>query len=124
MLKVLPNYTAIDLTSETCRHAYNGAFEELGLNWNWDAATFARIHAQGQHGVRAYLEAEQSHLLRAYEVDFLLGAIETAKDCCYASIARCRERPTPSLSWTHQSRNAADGSIETGRMQAAYSLQT
>lgn len=124
MLKVLPDHTAIDVTAETCRHAYNGAFEELGLNWNWDRATFARIHAQGRHGVRAYLETEQSHLLRAYEVDFLLGAIETAKDCCYASIARCREHPAPNLSWTNQSRSPAGGSSETGLRQGACSLQT
>ena len=63
------------------RHAYNAAFEELGLTWHWDAATYERLQAatRGRESVRAYLETEQSHLLRAYEADFLLEAIETAR---------------------------------------------
>jgi len=100
MLNVQFDDAAVDLKVETQRHAYNGAFEELGLSWNWDSATYARIHAQGRHGVRAYLETEQPHLLRAYEVDFLLGAIETAKDLCHDSMVIARKSSAPNLSWT------------------------
>ena len=65
--------------------AYNAAFEELGLNWSWDPATYARLPGAGPQGVRAYLESEQAHLLRAYEADFLVNAIEAAKTRCQAA---------------------------------------
>ena len=56
------------LSSEAHRHAYNTAFQELDLNWYWDAATFARLQPAGRAGVRAWVEHEQPHLLRAYAV--------------------------------------------------------
>ena len=67
--------------AETERHAYNAAFEDLGLSWYWDAATYGRLMVghRGREAVRAYLVAEQAHLLRAYEADFLVAAIETAR---------------------------------------------
>lgn len=87
MLNALLDHSAADQAAEAHRHAYNAAFEELGLSWYWDAATYARLQAHGRDGVRAYLESEQSHLLRAYEADFLVNAIETAKTRYYASMA-------------------------------------
>jgi hypothetical protein len=54
-------------------------------SWHWDPATFARLQGRGRERVRLYLEAEHAHLLRAYEADFLLEAVETAR-------ARCQER--------------------------------
>jgi hypothetical protein len=77
-----------DTQADAHREAYNAAFEELGLNWNWDAATFARLPGAGPQGVRAYLEREQAHLLRAYEADFLVNAIEAAKSRCQAAARR------------------------------------
>ena len=65
------------------RQAYNAAFEELGLSWHWDAATYAALPASGPEGLRVYMEKEHAHLLRAYEADFLINAIETAKRRCY-----------------------------------------
>jgi len=62
------------------RHAYNIAFERLDLNWHWDAATYHRLQTDGHHPLRKYLETEQTHLLSAYKVEFLLNAIEAAKD--------------------------------------------
>jgi len=50
--------------------------------------------------VRAYLETEQSHLLRAYEADFLLNAIEAAKERCHASLLAARPTAAPYASWT------------------------
>ena len=70
--------TATNL-AEQARHAYNTAFEKLGLNWHWDEATFERLQTSGRYALRNYLETEQSHLLRAYEADFLVDAIETAR---------------------------------------------
>jgi hypothetical protein len=54
---------------------YTAAFEELGLSWQWDPAT----HGAGRDGLRAYLEKEQPHLLRVYEADFLLEAVEATR---------------------------------------------
>jgi hypothetical protein len=69
--------TVADPAIEAQCHAYNAAFEELDLPWHWDAATCERLLGQG--GVRRYLETEQPHLLRAYEPDFLVAAVEAAK---------------------------------------------
>ena len=65
------------------RQAYNAAFDELGLSWYWDPVTYACLPQQGRDGLREYLVKEQSHLLRAYDADFLVNAIETAKERCY-----------------------------------------
>lgn len=55
--------------------AYTVALEELGLSWEFDPATYGA----GREGLRAYLEKEQPHLLRAYEADFLLAAVEATR---------------------------------------------
>ena len=77
-----------DSRAEQERRAYNTAFEQLDLNWHWDPVTYACLPAQGPEGLRAYLEKEQSHLLRAYEADFLVNAIETAKRRCHEVMVR------------------------------------
>jgi hypothetical protein len=48
------------------------ACDELDLSWQWDPATYG----SGREGLRAYLEKEHPHLLRAYDADFLLQAVE------------------------------------------------
>jgi hypothetical protein len=54
-------------------HAYHAAFEELDLvNCQWDPATYGA----GRAGLRAYLEKEHAHLLRVYDADFLVEAVE------------------------------------------------
>lgn len=79
--------------SEMHRHAYNAAFDALGLSWHWESATFARLQDYGRDCVLTYLRAEQSHLLRAYEADFLVQAIETAKARCYQGMTSSRVFP-------------------------------
>lgn len=49
---------------------YALAFEELGLEWQWD----------GKEPVRAYIEREHPHLLRVYDADFLVNAIESVRN--------------------------------------------
>jgi hypothetical protein len=49
--------------------AYALALEELGLEWHWD----------GNEPVRSYVEREHPHLLRAYDADFLVNAIECVR---------------------------------------------
>lgn len=97
MLNALLSQTAAGQAAEAHRHAYNAAFEELGLTWYWDAATYARLQAHGREGVRVYLETEQSHLLRAYEAGFLVNAIETTQARCYASMSR--QAPPAPAGW-------------------------
>jgi hypothetical protein len=75
--------TSTDQTDKV-RHAYNIAFEKLDLNWHWDAKTFHRLQSDAHCPLRRYLETEQAHLLSAYEVEFLLKAIETAKVDAYS----------------------------------------
>ena len=83
MLDTDDNDILNDQDAEAHRQAYNAAFDELGLNWYWDPVTYACLPAAGRDGLRAYLQAEQAHLLRAYDLDFLTDAIETAKARCY-----------------------------------------
>ena len=80
--------TVLNLSSQapvddTDLDAYNAAFNELGLPWYWDASTHRQLHAHGGERkgacVRVYLETQQSHLLKAYDADFLINAIQSAK---------------------------------------------
>jgi hypothetical protein len=61
------------------RNSYNLAFSELGLEWYWDAQTYEALVKEEKGQVRAYLESRHPHLLRAYDADFLLNAIETRR---------------------------------------------
>jgi hypothetical protein len=63
------------------RNAYNVAFCELGLDWYWDARTYADLRASSEKKchVLSYLEAHRPHLLRAYDADFLVNAIEVKR---------------------------------------------
>lgn len=61
---------------------YHAAIDELGLEWQWDPATYGH----GAAGLRAYLQQEQPHLLRVYDADFLVEAVESTR----ARMDRCR----------------------------------
>ena len=69
-----------DQHAEAQRLAYNAAFDELGLSWSWDAETFSRLPSGARQRVQAYLEREHPHLLRAYDADFLVEAVESTKE--------------------------------------------
>ena len=88
MFNALLDQISADQAAEAHRHAYNAAFDELGLAWHWDASAYARLQAdtRGRASVRTYLETEQPHLLRAYDAQFLVDAIETAKARCHADM--------------------------------------
>ena len=63
-------------------HAYNAAFHELGLRWYWDRATYQALLSRSDDARRRigiYLEDSHPHLLRAYDADFLVDAIESRK---------------------------------------------
>jgi hypothetical protein len=59
----------------TGQHSYHAALDELGLEWSWDPA----VYGTGAAGLRAYLEKEQPHLLRVYDADFLVEAVESTR---------------------------------------------
>ena len=75
----------IEGAAELERGAFNAAFYELGLHVYWDKGTYQAAVAaySNEHDrVRGYLEREQSHLLRAYDADFLTDAVIRAKQFC------------------------------------------
>jgi hypothetical protein len=67
------------LTAEL--QAYNSAFLELELPWQWDVETFRRLRtlAADTDCVSAYVERNQAHLLRVYEKSFLRDLILSTK---------------------------------------------
>ena len=73
------------------RQAFNAAFHELGLRWHWDEHTYDALSADDCPRARLhrYLEAEQPHLLRAYDADFLADAILAAQPRFERALARC-----------------------------------
>ena len=58
--------------------AYNGAFEELGFQWYWDRSTWAALPS-GSSRVLEYVQREHPHLLRSYDGEFLVSAVEAAR---------------------------------------------
>jgi hypothetical protein len=70
------------MNSGPAPHHYTAALDELGLSWHWDPSTYGT----GPEGLRAYLHKEQPHLLRAYDADFLVDAVESTR----ARLARGR----------------------------------
>lgn len=70
--------------------AYNSAFLELELPWQWDVETFRRLRATAADTdcVSAYVERNQAHLLRVYEKSFLRDLILSTK-------ARHHGQPVP-----------------------------
>ncbi len=78
--EIPPESDASDaLTAEL--QAYNSAFLELELPWQWDAETFRRLRtlAAGTDCVSAYVERNQAHLLRVYDKSFLRDLILSTK---------------------------------------------
>jgi hypothetical protein len=67
------------------RNAFNAAFHELGLSFHWDSKRYQKVLCQDgeRECVRTYLEQHQPHLLKAYDAEFLVNAIQAAKVRCY-----------------------------------------
>lgn len=73
------------------RDAYNAAFHALGLRWYWDADTYNELQhsfSDARERVRMYLRTRQTHLLTAYDADFLVNAIEAKKAGCRKTVSR------------------------------------
>ena len=93
--------TAPAADREIDRNAFNAAFYELGLRWHWDSETYDALaaHPCERSRVRAYLETEHSHLLRAYDADFLADAVLVAKQRSRKALAACPPRAAPRFGW-------------------------
>ena len=64
------------------RNSFNAAFYELGFRWHWDSDTYdalLRQRSSTAERIRYYLETRQSHLLTAYDADFLVEMIQEKK---------------------------------------------
>jgi hypothetical protein len=76
-----PSILDDDAAAEAQRSAFNAAFYELGLRWYWGSDAYRALAAVAceRSRLRSYMQAEQAHLLRAYDADFLTDAILAAK---------------------------------------------
>ncbi len=63
-----------DTSTQTRVHTCTGD-DELDLSREWDLAGCGA----GREGMRAWLEKERPHLLRAYDADFLVNAVEASR---------------------------------------------
>ena len=86
---------------EIDRGAFNAAFYELGLRWHWDSDTYRALAANPceRERVRRYLQVEQSHLLRAYDAEFLTDAVLRTRQRCRAALEKCGGRTLPQFDW-------------------------
>jgi hypothetical protein len=82
------------------RNAYNAAFHELGLSFHWDTERYQNVLCQDgeRECLRRYLEQHQSHLLKAYDADFLVNAIQAAKVRCF-DVMSAAGRPGAFINW-------------------------
>jgi hypothetical protein len=90
------------------RNAYNAAFYELGLSFHWDSEHYkGELCRNGEREcLRHYLEQHQPHLLKAYDADFLVDAIQTTKERCY-DVMSAAGRPGAFINWAQiQQRHA------------------
>jgi HAD superfamily hydrolase (TIGR01509 family) len=72
-------------TSDIQRQAFNKAFEEAGLDWNWNAETYRdllKING-GQNRIRAYRDADPT---RASVTDAMIVALHAAKTKHYVAM--------------------------------------
>ena len=97
----------IDDVAETERRAFNAAFYELGLRLYWDQGTYQTLRANPceRDRVRGYLEGAQSHLLRAYDAEFLADAVMRAKQSFPHSSNPRAAGAKPEFNWTEAQRS-------------------
>ncbi len=97
----MPNMISKANASDIHRNAYNAAFYELGLRWHWDDTIYERLLCKDDEHqrLRVYLETHQPHLLRAYDADFLIGAIEATKARCYDAMTADGCRSGAYIDW-------------------------
>jgi hypothetical protein len=98
---------AANESAQVHRNALNAAFYELGLRCHWDSAMYQDVLCQSEERdcLRSYLEQHQPHLLRAYDAQFLIDAIQAAKARCLEAMSGDGCRADAHINWAefHQS---------------------
>jgi hypothetical protein len=81
--------------------AYNAAFYELGLSWHWDDEIFHELQSlpSERDWIKKYMETHQSHLLKAYDADFLIEAIQNTKARCFETLTNGGVKKAPVVNW-------------------------
>ena len=81
--------------------AYNAAFYELGLSWHWDDAIFHELQdlPSEREWIKKYMESYQSHMLTAYDADFLIEAIQATKARCLETLTDGGAKQAPTVNW-------------------------
>jgi HAD superfamily hydrolase (TIGR01509 family) len=74
-------------TSELQRQAFNAAFDEIGLSWSWDIATYRALLSinGGQERLRRYRDADPA---RAGVSDAVIAKLHDRKTALYAEIVQ------------------------------------
>jgi hypothetical protein len=83
----LSGNAAATQSGEVQRQAYNTAFRELGLRWHWDRSDYdcqMCVESQRAH-LRRYVENHHPHMLKVYDAEFLVNAIQTTMAGCLES---------------------------------------
>ena len=83
-----PNPNPAGVEADALRNACNAAFHELGLGWCWEAGHLPGA-GSARDCVRAWLAQHQSHMLAAYDADFLVEMI----------VAAMPETKAPAIDW-------------------------
>lgn len=81
--------------------AYNAAFYELGLSWHWDDDMFHALQdlPSERERIKQYMEKHQAHLLKVYDADFLIDAIQATKVRCFEKLTHGGVKKAPSVNW-------------------------
>lgn len=96
----LPTAPLADEALDIECHAFNAAFYELGLPWYWDGMAWAAL-GEGDiaHKLRRWLQAEQPHLLRAYDADSLVALVLQTQQRCLEGLRRTPAANLPRFNW-------------------------
>lgn len=104
-LEQIPFESAFPGDGDIQRVAYNMAFQRLGLNWQWDAKTFADLSATAdeKERIRVYARSCQAHLLKVYDADALSDLIYSEKYRCQEELCRCHGTgAAPQWAWAEE----------------------
>jgi HAD superfamily hydrolase (TIGR01509 family) len=80
--------TLADTERDGHRVAFNQAFAELGLGWNWDVPLYGELLAVtgGKERIRFYLDRWRPDFARPPDLDALIGRIHRAKTGHYTAM--------------------------------------
>lgn len=91
---------SIDL-ADAQRQAYNAAFYELGLRWHWDRNDYTCqmcVESQRAH-LRRYLHNRHPHMLKVYDADFLVDAIQVTMTRCLSTSSASDGATAATTNW-------------------------